>query len=990
MAPTSLKLALVLAASQSPAAGSVSLYADLLHQGERAQAERHAILEKWCVKEVDGQETQRKQLQKMKDQLAIADGVGEDDDKASASLISLKEQSGNTAAEIIAQQEKAADSAEAKTRTEAKLKGLALQVKSLQQTEKQLVDKQATHWFFGGSETPGLHAVRETLKAIEGQHQSLLEEIRENSAGSDFKGDAKAAMAAERAEQHKLAESLASRHAAKLAAQSGSQVIQKALLETETALNDAASICGLGRSVIQRLDEESSPLREESLELIGRVEGAEDVLKQWQAAKAKEQKEAAEKEKKEKEMAKEKEKEKEQAIQKEKDEKEAKAKEMKESKEKAESLSNASPDQLNSFIGKMGAMLQAAMSARAGAAPPAPEVVPDTVFAPRKNVVMQVQLPPQQPAVAAPVQAMPAPVQVMPPPAPVVAAVAAPPPPPAPVAPVAPAAPVAAAPVTPAPVAAVQVAAAAPPAKKKAAPPAPAKKADDDDDDLMLDDAPPAKPAPAKKPAFVAAKSKPVKKAAKAMDDDLDFDKDDDMPVAAPVKPHKQVALAKKKPKDDLDFDDDDSPPPKETKGVPASLRGGWQAVLAKKRTETATKKKAAPKKPDQSSAIMELMSTPKAYTAWTPDAPDTSKASKAAKIDLEKEFDMDDDDDDKPKKKGRALLQLDNGLDGFVNTDASLTGSDGMDPFASISGPGPAAPADSGLQDPFAGMPSFLQTGSSSMVVPTSVVEAVSLVLDNFAQNLNSMALMELSKSDLSDGKLEERWEKVKMTRDHSQEDRDVEAEKMCKSLQQKQDVAAKEAARSEAASFVSSLEAQAEAKVIRHEVAAREQNLKAFGKGSQSLLGLKAELKQQAAKEFALLQKVRVEAAKMLGGAGDEAASAPMAELKTKVERIESLSTEGEDKLEDAVAAAAARREMSEQAGRKELEDLKDRAHTLELKASAASKTSAEGAEAEKNKLDQMCSVTMEGIEARLTKEENERRAIRVAMIVLTSGSA
>ena len=48
-------------------------------------------------------------------------------------------------------------------------------------------------------------------------------------------------------------------------------------------------------------------------------------------------------------------------------------------------------------------------------------------------------------------------------------------------------------------------------------------------------------------------------------------------------------------------------------KDFPAALRGGWQALLAQKRAES--KKK--PVKADESSSIMELMQTPKTYTAW-------------------------------------------------------------------------------------------------------------------------------------------------------------------------------------------------------------------------------------------------------------------------------------------------------------------------------------------------------------------------------------
>lgn len=48
-------------------------------------------------------------------------------------------------------------------------------------------------------------------------------------------------------------------------------------------------------------------------------------------------------------------------------------------------------------------------------------------------------------------------------------------------------------------------------------------------------------------------------------------------------------------------------------KDFPAALRGGWQGLLAKKRAEGFKK----PAKAEEHSSIMDLMQTPKTYTAW-------------------------------------------------------------------------------------------------------------------------------------------------------------------------------------------------------------------------------------------------------------------------------------------------------------------------------------------------------------------------------------
>lgn len=59
---------------------------------------------------------------------------------------------------------------------------------------------------------------------------------------------------------------------------------------------------------------------------------------------------------------------------------------------------------------------------------------------------------------------------------------------------------------------------------------------------------------------------------------------------------------------------DEDSNHLQAPKDFPAALRGGWQALLAKKRAEGFKKSSA---KVEEHSSIMDLMQTPKTYTAW-------------------------------------------------------------------------------------------------------------------------------------------------------------------------------------------------------------------------------------------------------------------------------------------------------------------------------------------------------------------------------------
>lgn len=59
---------------------------------------------------------------------------------------------------------------------------------------------------------------------------------------------------------------------------------------------------------------------------------------------------------------------------------------------------------------------------------------------------------------------------------------------------------------------------------------------------------------------------------------------------------------------------DEDSNHLQAPKDFPAALRGGWQGLLAKKRAEGFKKSSA---KVEEHSSIMDLMQTPKTYTAW-------------------------------------------------------------------------------------------------------------------------------------------------------------------------------------------------------------------------------------------------------------------------------------------------------------------------------------------------------------------------------------
>eukprot|EP00930_Biecheleria_cincta_P086430 TRINITY_DN7571_c0_g1_i1.p1 TRINITY_DN7571_c0_g1~~TRINITY_DN7571_c0_g1_i1.p1 ORF type:complete len:725 (+),score=246.64 TRINITY_DN7571_c0_g1_i1:51-2177(+) len=400
--------------------------------------------------------------------------------------------------------------------------------------------------------------------------------------------------------------------------------------------------------------------------------------------------------------------------------------------------------------------------------------------------------------------------------------------------------------------------------------------------------------------------------------------------------------------------------------GLPASLRGGWQAVLAKKRTEN----KAKTKPSTQVSAIMQLMQTPKTYTAWQPDsAASDAKLAATAKSELlaaEKAFDSDDDDADGKTSglaksgAGRSLLQMDGGL-GISQLEDELGGSD---PLA------------------------FFQLGSSAYTAPRlfgqktdAGAEVAKVVLESFAHRLGSQSLSELAGAGLGLEGLERLEQQQSLSFDEAETKRDLEAEKRCRAFQEQHvkslqlDVATQERASAAKA------EARAEVVVLKREMAARERLVKAFGRGSKSLLALKAELSKEVNLAGMLLRQAEQEANKLPAGA----APAVMSELQATLSRLEITGTSGQAELEDAITAAVARRSEAEDADEKSLKGLRAQVREMEHKAKGLSQKKKAKSDEAATGMQEICDSTLADIEARRAKRDGERLAVGSALAVL-----
>mmetsp|Transcript_81087 Transcript_81087/g.194531 ORF Transcript_81087/g.194531 Transcript_81087/m.194531 type:complete len:738 (+) Transcript_81087:91-2304(+) len=296
---------------------------------------------------------------------------------------------------------------------------------------------------------------------------------------------------------------------------------------------------------------------------------------------------------------------------------------------------------------------------------------------------------------------------------------------------------------------------------------------------------------------------------------------------------------------------------PPAPKDFPAALRGGWQALLAKKRSESKGKKVA---KPDDSSTIMELMQTPQTYTAWQPDKgaaqPDKAKEDLMA---AEKAFEEDEDDSARAgkKKDAKSFLQLD--------------GNDlGPDPLA------------------------FFQLGSAHELRGPFAAPApeVAQLLGKFAEASGSTMLLGLSKAQLDKKDLALMLQKM-------QAEPDDQPAQLCQRLEKESRL---QGVASELKHHFALAKARAMAAVLKRETAARK-SIAAALSSSHRFLGAQNMLQLSFERERERLQRV-----KQLPWASVNSRGAAQ-ELQGVLEKMLATAQHAEEELQDALASASSR---------------------------------------------------------------------------------
>jgi len=735
---------------------------ELLSEEENEFHQRRLDFDNWCNRELENQEKQRKELAELQ-----AEDLMEESEQfeVSETLLDVARQLQPNSANAPPYRQRA-----------------NVTLTALQAVESDLAAR-APRFFFGG--TRGLQAV-----------QKLLKETRDKVHGFSLAQTERASLEARlevlKAEEKKSSEVLAARRAQGLAAHSGRKVLETALAQTEASLSEAAGLCGLGRTVLNRSEATGQMLSRKALELIGMVEGS-----------------------------------------------------------------------------------PAAGVASAASLPP----VKQSSAAPGASDLLAVsqQLQLQQQQVQQQLEEL------------------------------------------------RQMKAAALSLQK-----APAERSQveehEDLDHVDPPSDPPTRPLIRKKSKASMSLAAETAEASKseANHGNIEAVKIQEATTPAPKAVPAAKAYAKSK---EVDEDSNHLQAPKD---FPAALRGGWQALLAKKRAESFKKSSA---KVEEHSSIMDLMQTPKTYTAWQPDKGPSQPAEKAKEDLLAAEKAFDDDDESEKnmfskKKSKQSFLQLD---------------------------------ADLGGADPLS--PSFFQIGSSQDLSSTFAAahSEVAMLLEKFADLTNSSTLLELSKSQLQTKDFEMLLEKLAAESD------DDRSQQFCASVLKKEaSIEAK--LKAELKEYYQQTKARHEAQALRREVVAREHLVSVFGNTSQRFKAVQGLLQNSFTNENGRLQRleaqlVQLEATKNAHNAAEE--------LHSVLGQLQTTMHHAQEELEDTLASATSRQQQAEKMDQQSLEKLV--AHVKGLERSLAVDSSP--------KLEKLCRLEAESRAQRQEKHQMELEALRTA---------
>jgi hypothetical protein len=347
---------------------------------------------------------------------------------------------------------------------------------------------------------------------------------------------------------------------------------------------------------------------------------------------------------------------------------------------------------------------------------------------------------------------------------------------------------------------------------------------------------------------------------------------------------------------------------------APDGLKGGWQALLKTKMKGKKPKKHNFPT--DQAASIVQLVQTPSTYSAWKPGkTSDTDSAAAAsAKSDLlaaEKAFDAEGDDDapsflqlrksNKIKKKKAAVQAPKNGrrLRGGkaqANDKSSIKGK--------------SAKSDDAAR------------------------AASKLVLEKFASSLGSAALLELARANLDARKLKLLWKKIQAKASQGHDAHQNEEVRWCQEFKRQDTLTLEKKAAAKQKAILDQAQASVKHLVLEKSIKTQEQVTSLLSTDSGHLEVLLNRAKGEASAMDALFKRLRKEL--RVAGAGSVGTEAGLAELEDLLEglgKAEGLATSAATEMQDLVQAALARKSDAAKSRNATLDQL--RANLTNMKA-------------------------------------------------------
>lgn len=415
------------------------------------------------------------------------------------------------------------------------------------------------------------------------------------------------------------------------------------------------------------------------------------------------------------------------------------------------------------------------------------------------------------------------------------------------------------------------------------------------------------------------------------------------------------------------DASEETAQPKPAAEGAQGALRGGWQSLMKKGKQ---IKKKHA----DPTTGIADLVQTPTAYTAWKPETRSAGALTASSKSELlaaEKAF-------------SEFFLQV-----GSSNSGSSKRRSDSEEPVQWLS----FERSSEGNNNPPA------NNGESAAAA------VASLILERYARNLGSTALLQLSRARLTLAGLMGLWQRVQRDAAASASSHgssvggggrhDDQTAKWCKDFQQDAETQQQQAEAAQEFAAGNLTEVEAEHHLLQKEAQVQDRVLQVVSEGSKSLSKLLGRVEHRASSEAQLIHKLQEQATALADPSAGGNVAIAAAGLREMLGRAEGYANSGGAEVEDLVRAAIKRRTDAERQLRTAAAQLRNRLQFLRqqeasLTAEASSHQGTQQGSSLQQHYEQMCKWTLEDIQAREHKEEGERDAIRAALAVLSAPGA